>query len=157
MSSRVKKSVRARRAAGVPAIRVARSGVVRLKSVPDLPDGNLFIGEARREIPFAIKRFYFINALANPRAVRGRHAHRKLEQVIFCINGSFVLHLDDGRKKQRIRLHDPAVGIVLGPWLWHTMAEFSYDCVILVVASDRYREADYIRDYEEFRRGAREI
>jgi hypothetical protein len=138
----------------VPAIRVARSGVVRLKAVPDLPDGNLFIGEARREIPFAIKRFYFINALANPRAVRGRHAHRKLEQVIFCVNGSFVLHLDDGRAKQRIRLHDPSVGIILGPWLWHTMQDFSYDCVILVVASDRYVQADYIRDYQEFRPGA---
>lgn len=137
-----------------PVIRVANSGVVRLKAVPDLPDGNLFIAEAQREIPFAIKRLYFINALANPRAVRGRHAHRELEQVIFCVNGSFVLHLDDGRKKQRIRLHDPAVGIRLGPWLWHTMAEFSRDCVILVLAAAWYEAGDYIRDYAEFRREA---
>ena len=135
-----------------PAIRVGRSGVVRLKSVPDLPDGNLFIGEGQREIPFAIKRLYFINSLANPAAVRGRHAHQKLEQVIFCLSGSFVLHLDDGRKKQRIRLHDPAIGIRLGTYLWHTMSEFSYDCVILVVASDRHKESDYIRDYADFRR-----
>jgi hypothetical protein len=134
-----------------PAIRVAHSGVVRLQAVPDRPDGNLFIAEARREIPFAIKRLYFINALANPAAVRGRHAHRKLEQVIFCINGSFALHLDDGRKKQRIRLHDPAIGIRLGPYLWHTMSGFSADCVILVVASDRYKSSDYIRDYAEFK------
>lgn len=140
----------------VPAIRVANSGVVRLQSVPDLPDGNLYIAEFRREIPFAIKRVYFINNLANPRAVRGRHAHRRLEQVIFCVSGSFVLQLDDGRRKQRIRLHDPAIGIRLGPGLWHTMQDFSYDCVILVLASDRYDPADYIRDYEEFRRGTAE-
>ena len=135
----------------LPAIRVANSGVVRLKSVPDLPDGNLFIAEVKREVPFPIKRVYFINSLANPRAVRGRHAHRKLEQVIFCVSGSFVLHLDDGRKKQRLRLHEPAIGIRLGPRLWHTMSDFSYDCVILVLAAERYDEKDYIRDYAEFR------
>lgn len=144
-------AVRKKALAKAPTIRVARSGVVRLKCVPDLPDGNLFIGEGRREIPFAVKRLYFINSLANPAAVRGRHAHRKLEQVIFCLSGSFVLQLDDGRTKQRIRLHDPSVGIRLGSLLWHTMSGFSYDCVLLVVASDRYKESDYIRDYGEFR------
>ena len=136
----------------MPSIRVANSGVVRLKCFPDVPDGDLFIAEGRREIPFAIKRIYFINNLANPQAVRGRHAHHTLEQVIFCVNGSFVLHLDDGRKKQRIRLHDPAVGIRLGPRLWHTMSGFSSDCVILVMAAARYQASDYIRDYSEFRR-----
>lgn len=135
-----------------PSIRVANSGFVRLNCFEDLPDGNLFIAEARREIPFPIKRVYFINCLANPKAVRGRHAHRRLEQMIFCINGSFMLHLDDGRRKQRMRLDDPAVGIRLGPYLWHTMSSFSYDCVILVFAADWYDATDYIRDYAEFRR-----
>jgi hypothetical protein len=143
-----RKTARAR----TPVIRVARSGVVRLKSVPDLPDGNLFIAEAQREIPFAIKRLYFINRLENPRAVRGRHAHHQLEQVIFCVSGSFVLELDDGRRKQRIRLADPAVGIRLGPYLWHSMGKFTRDCVILVLAAEWYEAGDYIRDYEEFRR-----
>jgi hypothetical protein len=134
---------------------VANSGWVRLSHFDDLPDGNLFIAEARKEIPFPIKRVYFINSLANPKAVRGRHAHRKLEQIIFCISGSFTLHLDDGRKKQRVRLHDPSCGVRLGPCLWHTMAAFSYDCVILVFASERFKAADYIRDYAEFLRAVR--
>lgn len=133
-------------------LRVRHSGVLPLQFFKDLPDGNLFIAEAGRQVPFAIKRIYFINTLANPKAVRGKHAHRKLDQAIFCISGSFTLHLDDGRARQRIVMNDPARGIRLGPLLWHTMSSFSYDCVILVLASDHFEEADYIRDYDEFRR-----
>jgi hypothetical protein len=135
-------------------IRVKRSGLVRLRFVKDLPDGNLFIAEGKRSVPFGIKRVYFINNLANPNAIRGKHAHRTLEQVLFCINGSFVLHLDDGSAKQRITVNDPSCGVRLGPLLWHTMSSFSYDCVILVLASDWFQESDYIRDYELFLRCA---
>jgi hypothetical protein len=131
-------------------LRVRNSGLVPIKFFKDLPDGNLFIAESGRQVPFPIKRVYFINTLANPKATRGHHAHRRLEQVLFCINGSFVLHLDDGRAKQRVRLNDPAIGVRLGPMLWHTMTGFSYDCVILVLASDWFDEADYIRDYAAF-------
>ena len=133
-------------------LRVRNSGLVPIKFFKDLPDGNLFIAEAGRQVPFEIKRVYFINTLANPKAVRGRHAHRSLEQAIFCINGSFTLQLDDGKTKQRLLLNDPACGIRLGPMLWHTMSSFSYDCVILVLASDKFDEADYIRDHDEFLR-----
>lgn len=133
-------------------LRVRNSGLISLQSFPDMPDGNLFIAEVGRQVPFTIRRVYFINNLANRDAVRGKHAHRQLEQAIFCINGSFRLELDDGRKKQRILLNDPACGIRLGPLLWHTMSGFSYDCVILVLASAPFAAADYIRDYAEFRR-----
>lgn len=133
-------------------LRVRNSGLIPLKFFKDLPDGNLFIAEAGRQVPFDIKRIYFINTLANPKAVRGRHAHRALEQAIFCISGSFTLQLDDGQTKQRLLMNDPACGIRLGPMLWHTMSSFSYDCVILVLASDHFHEADYIRDYAEFLR-----
>ncbi len=133
-------------------LRVRHSGVLRLKFFKDVPDGNLFIAEAGREVPFPIKRIYFINSLANPAAVRGKHAHRRLRQAIFCLSGSFTLHLDDGRAQQRILLNDPSTGLLLGPMLWHTMSGFSYDCVILVLASDRFRESDYLRDYAEFLR-----
>jgi len=128
---------------------------VKLSFVKDLPDGNLFIAEARREIPFDIKRVYFVNNLANPKATRGKHAHRKLEQVLFCISGSFLLHLDDSKVKQRVKLNDASVGIWMGPLVWHTMSSFSYDCIILVLASDQYDEADYIRDYDAFMRLAK--
>ena len=131
-------------------LRVRNSGLLPLKFFKDVPDGNLFIAEAGRQVPFDIKRVYFINNLANQKAVRGHHAHRKLEQAIFCISGSFTLHLDDGRTKQRVLLNDPSCGIRLGPMLWHTMSSFSYDCVILVLASDYFEEADYIRSRPEF-------
>lgn len=136
-------------------LRVRHSGLLDLKFFKDPPDGNLFIAEAGRHVPFEIKRVYFINNLANHGAVRGRHAHRRLEQAIFCINGAFTLHLDDGREKQRLLLNDPSRGVLLGPMLWHTMSGFSYDCVILVLASAPFEEDDYIRDYEEFTRLAR--
>lgn len=138
-------------------VRVAQSSVVRLTFFKDLPDGNLFIAEANHQIPFDIKRVYFINSLANPTAVRGRHAHKALEQVVFCVSGSFMLHLDDGTTRQRITMNDPSFGVRLGPMLWHTMSHFSYDCVILVFASAPFEETDYIRDYQAFLDAAHQI
>lgn len=134
----------------LPKIRVKNSGVLSLQFYDDFPDGNLVIGEALKSVPFTIKRFYYINNLYNKKAIRGHHAHKKLEQIIFCINGSFVLNLDDGQIKQKILLDNPYYGIRLGPLLWHTMAKFSADCVILVLAADYYQESDYLRNYEEF-------
>lgn len=136
----------------LPKIKVKYSGVVGAQFYDDFPDGNLVIGESLKNIPFAIKRFYFINNLFNKNAVRGFHAHKKLEQVIFCINGSFTLNLDDGYRKQSIKMDSPYYGIRLGAMLWHTMSKFSADCVILVVASDYYKKSDYIRNYEEFKK-----
>lgn len=131
-------------------IKVKNSGVVKLQFFDDYPDGALYIAEAKKSIPFDIKRVYYINNLANPKAIRGKHAHKKLEQIIFCINGSFLLTLDDGTSKQKILMNNPSFGIRLGPKLWHTMTSFSKDCVILVLASDYFKEKDYIRDYDEF-------
>lgn len=131
-------------------IRVRNSGLVTLQHVEDYPDGNLYIGEALRNIPFKVKRFFLIKDFDNANVVRGKHAHKKLEQVIFCVNGSFSLHLDDGKRKQKIKMDNPCIGVILGQLLWHEMGGFSKDCVILVVADDYYKESDYIRDYEEF-------
>lgn len=131
-------------------IKVKYSGIIKLQFYNDFPDGNLVIGEAKKSVPFAIKRIYFINNLYNKIANRGKHAHKKLEQIIFCINGRFTLNLDDGKIKQSLVMDDPCYGIRLGPKLWHTMTKFSPDCVILVLADDYYNEKDYIRNYEEF-------
>jgi hypothetical protein len=138
----------------VPTLRVQRSGIIVLPSFEDMPDGNLYIAEVGKTIPFKIKRVYYINNLANREAIRGRHAHRVLEQVLFCVSGSFLLHLDDGTTRQRMRLNNPALGVRIGPLLWHTMSSFSYDCVIVVFANDWYRERDYIRAYDEFLQAA---
>lgn len=133
-------------------IKVKNSGIIKLQFYNDFPDGNLVIGEAKKSVPFEIKRVYFINNLFNKKSIRGKHAHKKLEQIIFCINGHFTLNLDDGRTKQSILMNDPYYGVKLGVELWHTMTGFSNDCVILVLASDYYDGKDYIRDYGEFMR-----
>lgn len=125
------------------------SGVVRLKAAGKPETGTLWAAEAGREIPFTIKRVYFMQGMAE-NAVRGNHAHRTLTQVIFAAAGSFALTLDDGAAKQTVQMNDPSCGIVLGPHLWATMSEFSKDCVILVFADDYYEEDEYIRDYAEF-------
>lgn len=124
--------------------------MVYLRAFSNAPNGQLFIGEEFKQIPFAIKRFYFINQLENPKAIRGKHAHKKLEQIIFCVNGSFEMMLDDGENKQKIPMDNPSVGLLLRPKVWHTMTKFSPDCVILVIANDHHDESDYLRDYDEF-------
>lgn len=138
------------------AITVKNSGYVELKLVRDSRDGNLVILEALKDIPFDIKRVYYITNLENSVSTRGLHAHRELEQVIFCIQGSFTLGLDDGNNRQKILMNKVNVGVRLGKMLWHTMEDFSNGCVLLVVASDYYSEADYIRNFDEFLSLARE-
>ena len=123
---------------------------ITLQSFDDTPDGELFIAEGTKNIPFDIKRIYYINQLDNAQAVRGKHAHRKLEQVIFCVNGSFVIDLDNGEERTSITLDASSPGVLLPPMMWHTMHDFSKNCALLVLASDYFDEADYIRDYTEF-------
>ncbi|MDD2346687.1 MAG: FdtA/QdtA family cupin domain-containing protein [Kiritimatiellae bacterium] len=129
---------------------VRNSGYVTLKKVVDDRDGVLCIAEGGRDVPFDIKRVYYVTHLENNHSVRGKHAHRALWQAIFCVNGSFMLGLDDGANRQEVLMWQTHVGVLLGPGLWHTMHSFSSGCVFLVAASDYYNEADYIRDYQEF-------
>ncbi|MFH1769716.1 MAG: FdtA/QdtA family cupin domain-containing protein [Parcubacteria group bacterium] len=131
-------------------LKVKNSGIVKLASFNDYPDGNLYIAESGRNMPFKIKRIYYINALGNSKAIRGKHAHKKLDELLFCINGSFVLDIDDGRNKQSILIDDPSYGIRIKPGLWITMHSFSQDCVLLALANDFFKESDYIRDYQKF-------
>ncbi|MFM1550319.1 MAG: sugar 3,4-ketoisomerase [Lentisphaeria bacterium] len=137
-------------------IHVARSGYVELKKINDGHDGNLCVLEQNRDVPFEVKRIYYINNLENCVSIRGKHAHHELEQVIFCINGSFVLKLDDGETQQEILMYRDHVGVVLGRLLWHEMHSFSTGCVLLVAASDYYDESDYIRSYDDFLQCARD-
>lgn len=137
-------------------IQVKHSGTIILQSFDDYPDGKLAVAERGEggNIPFDIKRFYFINDLRRNEAVRGKHAHRNLQQLMFCLSGSFDLLLDDGERQQVICLEGSRshIGIILGRLLWHEMTNFSPDCVILVLANDVYKKEDYIRDYDEFLR-----
>ncbi len=121
-----------------------------LQQIVDERDGILSIAEGMKNIPFDIKRIYYIYGLSYPKAQRGYHAHKELEQVLFCLSGSCKLFLDDGTNKQYFYLTDPNRGMYVGPKVWLQLFEFSNDCIIIVFASDYFEEADYIRDYEEF-------
>ena len=123
---------------------------IKLKKIIDSDDGTLSIAEEKNQIPFDIKRVYYIYDLKNKNTTRGYHSHKNLEQVIFCINGYFKLLLDDGRNKKEIKLYNPNEGLYMPKNIWHTMSDFSHNCILLVFASDYFDEDDYIRDYDEF-------
>ena len=115
------------------------------------PDGCfLTFAESNHHIPFDIKRVYYIHNFTVPGLSRGGHAHKAFEQVMFCVKGSFVFRLDDGKARQDVEMTDPAVGVYFGPGVWHEMVNVEKGTVILVLASHPYAEDDYIRDYSEF-------
>ena len=82
--------------------------------------------------------------------VRGKHAHKSLEQILVCIHGSCKILLDDGREKKVIPLEKPYEGLYVPNNMWREMYDFSEDAVLMVLASDFYKENDYIRDYDQF-------
>jgi len=111
--------------------------------------GSLIALEANKDIPFEIKRVYYIFDTKKD-VVRGHHAHKTLEQVLICVSGSCIIVLDDGKKRNEVLLDKPNIGLYVGPNMWREMKDFTPDAVLLVLASDWYDEADYIRDYSEF-------
>jgi len=111
--------------------------------------GQLVALEESKEIPFHIKRVYYMYDTLSD-VVRGKHAHKKLEQILFCIHGSCKLRLDDGYSKEEIDLNNPNEGILITNNMWREMYDFSSDAVLLVLASELYDEEDYIRDYDKF-------
>lgn len=111
--------------------------------------GKLISLESNKNIPFEIKRVYYIYDTI-PDFERGKHAHKDLEQIIIAIDGSCQFVLDDGEKREKIWLNRPDVGLYIGPNMWREMRHFSYGCKLVVLASTLYDEKEYIRDYEEF-------
>ncbi|WP_025209232.1 sugar 3,4-ketoisomerase [Hippea sp. KM1] len=112
--------------------------------------GNLIAIEGLKDIPFEIKRIYYIFNLKR-NAPRGFHVHKKLQQVAICIKGSCKFLLDNGKEKVRdIILDRPNKGLFIDKMIWREMYDFSEDCILLVLANDYYDENDYIRDYGEF-------
>lgn len=119
--------------------------------LPNLGDdrGSLTVLESNKNVPFKVKRIYYILD-AKPDVPRGFHAHKELMQLAFCIKGSCNMIMDNGVEKQQVRIDKSNIGLMIPPMVWHEMHDFSKDCVMLVLASDYYDEADYIRNYDEF-------
>nr|WP_314100383.1 FdtA/QdtA family cupin domain-containing protein [Acinetobacter lwoffii] len=119
--------------------------------LPNLGDhrGSLVVAEANRNVPFSIQRLYYIFG-AQPDVPRGFHAHKELQQIAFCIQGSCKMLMDNGKEKQEILIGQSNKGLFILPMVWHEMHDFSEDCILLVLASDHYDESDYIRNYDQF-------
>lgn len=111
--------------------------------------GWLIALEEGREVPFPIKRIYYIFG-TKPNVRRGKHAHRKLRQMAVCLHGSCKFIMDDGVGIHEIQLTSNKQGLLIEPMVWHEMEDFSADCVLLVLASEEYNESDYIRSRDEF-------
>lgn len=111
--------------------------------------GNLTVVENGETLPFDVKRVYYLYDVPGGES-RGAHAHKELEQLIVAASGSFTVTLDDGKSKRSFFLNRPYQGLYVKPGLWRDLVDFSSGAVAMVLASDVYKQDDYIRDYNEF-------
>ncbi|WP_242454788.1 sugar 3,4-ketoisomerase [Bailinhaonella thermotolerans] len=137
---------------------VGRVDPCRLIDLPDHSDdrGGLTVVEGGRDVPFEIRRVYYIHGVPDG-AARGAHGHRRLRQLIVALHGAFDVVVDDGHASARFRLDSPGRGLYVGPMIWRDMVDFTPDAVGLWLVSELYDPADYYRDYAEFRRDARAL
>ena len=123
--------------------------IVHLPGVSD-ERGSLAFGEAERHIPFPIRRIFWTYGIHSG-SVRGDHAHRTCEMVLFPIGGSFDIEIDDGQSKMLLHMDNPAEGIYIPPLVWCRLTNFEPCAACISLASEEYRAEDYIHDYEEFK------
>ena len=125
----------------------------RLHQLPKVADirGSLTVGEFERSIPFPAKRYFMVFDVPSVET-RGEHAHRECHQFLICVSGQVSVVADDGRTRREFLLDRPDIGLHLPPLTWGIQYKYSEDAVLLVFASHYYDNADYIRDYDEFRK-----
>ncbi len=111
--------------------------------------GNLTALNNLTDIPFEVRRIYYLYDIPGGE-VRGGHAHRSLEQLIIAASGSFDVLIDDGRNRKVVHLNRSYYGLHILPGIWRELVNFSSGSICLVLASARYDEHDYVRDYSEF-------
>ncbi|HXP90117.1 MAG TPA: FdtA/QdtA family cupin domain-containing protein [Fibrobacteria bacterium] len=117
------------------------------------PRGNLSYIEGEHQIPFPIRRVYYLYDVPGG-AVRGGHAHRDLQQVLIALSGSFDVVLDDGTERLKVSLNRSWHGLLVPNMVWRELENFSSGAVCLVLASEFFQESDYIRDHALFLREA---
>lgn len=123
--------------------------IIDIKRISSENEGALQFFESGKDIPFEIKRIYYITDV--PKNVwRGRHAHKKLHQLLFCLYGEILLKLSDGTNDYEIILNKPNKGVIITYPLWRDMFWIKKDSVLCIAASEFYDETDYIRNYDEY-------
>jgi hypothetical protein len=115
------------------------------------PRGRVNFLEFGKGLDFEPKRLFWLHHIAAGHW-RGRHGHRETELVMVATNGACRVHLDDGAVKETVTLDDPTRALYLGTWVWHELTDFAPGTSVVVIASTLYNEAEYLRDYEVFKR-----
>lgn len=131
------------------------SGLIKLKCFKD-KYGDLIPIEQQKDIPFEIKRIYYI-ANVKEGVTRGYHSHRKLHQLLICVKGTVKIRLINPKDEEIHELNDNSVGLYIGPMIWREMFDFSDDAVLLVLASEFYDESDYIRNFDFYLKEANNL
>ena len=132
------------------AVNIENCKIIDLPKIQD-PRGNLTFVEGGSHVPFEIQRVYYLYDVPGG-SERGGHAHKALHQLIIAMSGSFDVVLDDGNDQKRIHLSRSYYGLYVCPMIWRELDNFSSGSVCMVLASNRYDESDYYRDYQEFLR-----
>lgn len=123
--------------------------IITLHTISD-PRGNLTVAEENIDLPFDLKRAYWITDVPQDGS-RGGHAHKRLKQVLIAVHGSFTVSLDNGKeKKKKYLLDKPTEGLFIATEIWRTLDDFSAGAVCLVLASELYDPEDYLYEYDEF-------
>lgn len=124
--------------------------LVQLPKVPDAR-GNLTFIEGGKHIPFEVKRVFYLYDVPGGE-MRAGHALRSCHQFVIAVSGSFDVVVDDGDRKLRFHLNRSYQGLYIPPLIWRELDNFSSGAVCMVLASTRYEEADYYREYAQFMR-----
>ena len=124
--------------------------IIELPKISD-PRGNLSVIENNIQIPFEIKRVYYLYDVPGGES-RADHAHKQMHQFLVAMSGSFDVIVDDGKSKKKYQLNRAYYGLYIPPMIWRGIDNFSSGAVCLSLASTLYNESDYIRDYEEYLR-----
>ena len=114
-------------------------------------DGNLVPIESNRDLPFPIKRVFYVYGVRD-KDVRGEHAHHKTKQLLICISGKIEVLCDDGENSRKYLLESPQQGLLIPEMIWDEQRYLSEDSVLLVIANTKYELDDYIHDYDEFKK-----
>lgn len=124
-------------------------GIVTLDRHHSQRKGDISVIENGETIPFDVKRIYYLYDVPGGES-RGSHGHKQLEQLIIAVSGAFTVTLDDGNVRRSFTLNRPYQGLLVKPGIWRTLDDFSSGSVCLVLASEKYKAEDYIRDYKDF-------